>query len=115
MVQLHHIIKTMKQRQFFATLKVKKINEVPFQLDTRSTVNILPTKEYIRATADKNFDKLTHTNVMLRMHNVAMEKLKRRVKLTLDHKGHSCLADLLIAKGPVSLYSHLHHVKRCSW
>ena len=58
-------------------------------------------KEYIRATADKNFEKLTHTNVVLRMHNGAMEKLKGRVKLTLDRKGHSCQADFLIAKGPV--------------
>ena len=46
----------MKQRQAFATFKVNKNVEVPFQLDTGSTINILPMKEYIRATADKNFD-----------------------------------------------------------
>ena len=101
MVQLHHITEAMKQRQVFATFKVNKNVEVPFQLDTGSTVNILPTKEYIRARADKNFDKLTHTNVVFRMHNGAMEKQKRIVKLTLDCKGHSCQADFLIAKGPV--------------
>ena len=83
-VQLHHITEAMKQRQVFATFKVNKNVEVPFQLDTGSTVNILPMKEYIGATADKNFDKLIHTNVVLRMHNGAMEKPKGRVKLTLD-------------------------------
>ena len=92
---MHHITEAMKQRLVFATFKVNKNVEVPFQLDTGSTVNILPSKEYIRATADKNFDKLTYTNVMLSMHNGAMEKPKGkgRVKLTLDCKGHSCQAD----------------------
>ena len=35
----------MKQRQVFSTFKVNKNVEVPFQLDTGSTVNILPMKE----------------------------------------------------------------------
>ena len=35
------------------------------------------------------------------MHNGAMEKPKGCVKLTLDHKGHGCLADFSIIKGPV--------------
>ena len=98
MVQFHCITETMKQRQVFANFKVNKNIEVPLQLDTGSTANILSMKEYIRATADKNFDKLTHTNIMLRMHNGVMEKLKGKVKLTLDHKGHSWQADFLIAK-----------------
>ena len=61
---------------------------------------------------DKNFDKLTHTNVMFRMHNGAMEKPKGRVKLTLDCKGHSCQADFLIAKGPVMLILSLASCER---
>ena len=86
--------------------------EFLFQLDTGSTVNILPMKEYIRARADKNFDKLNHTNVVLRMHNEAMEKPKGRVKFTLDHKGHSCQAEFLIAKGPVMLILSLASCER---
>ena len=33
-VQLHHITEAMKQRQVFATFKMNKNVEVPFQLDT---------------------------------------------------------------------------------
>ena len=76
---------------------MNKIVEVPFQSD------ILPMKEYIRAIAEKNFEKLTHTNIALRMHNGAMEKPKIRVKFTLDHKGHSCQAYFLKEKSPVML------------
>ena len=78
-VQLHHITEAMKQKQVFSTFKVNKNVEVSFQLDTGLTVNILPMKEYIRATVDKNFEKLTYTNAMLRMHNGAMEKEKEEL------------------------------------
>ena len=69
-VHLNHI-HSATAGEAFATFRVfGKPEDIQFQIDTGVSCNVIPFKDYGRATGDKGGQKLDKTNTILVMHNM---------------------------------------------
>ena len=71
-----------------ATLTVNGRHDIAFQIDTGAACNILPFRDYVQVTGDKEERRLRRTNVVLVMHNRAHVKPRGAAWFDIKQKSH---------------------------